>query len=412
MQVLAVIVSKCSVMPIRQMIAPSPGFAIPMAVVFGCSAPLANCSSTDLASGVYKQKSPTSFIDRVQGSAIPIGVALELHDFSNTDCWRALVLYGLNTATYKIALAKTLLDFALANQSTVTWPELSRAFFEQYRRRLQQNDGMPQGGTPGRRTKMEQFFAEYRLGKLTESQAIEAVGAEAFGDVIPRFHNLGREQGLQGKFYEFDEGRQIILTDAAFDVASEASQLTAEIEARWSLLEGAYSITAGNYKLANDIRDIYLAGGYARKDLTPNIPFLQGYQGNRCFYCGEEISDTVHVDHVLPRQVLHHDEIWNLVVAHEFCNLQKKDRLVGPHFVRKLIARNENIMGSNHPWKKKIIVALGATPAARARRTDAHYKNVTEVLRWNYWGGAPGYSPASDPFYSRLITVLNNKSLR
>lgn len=80
--------------------------------------------------------------------------------------------------------------------------------------------------------------------------------------------------------------------------------------------------------------------------IGPKNFWLRPYQGNRCFYCGEEVGEPVNVDHVLPRQALKHDDVWNLVLVHEFCNLQKEDRLVGPHFIRKLIARNEIIMGS------------------------------------------------------------------
>ena len=337
---------------------------------------------------------------------------MTISDFSSSDRWRALVLYGLNTATYKIALARTLLQLGQSQQNVVTWSELSRLFFEEYRSRLESNGGMPQSGLAGRRTKMERIVAEFRTGRVSEADAIELVGNEAFSDVIPRFHNLGKAQELQGTFYEVDFGKHLVLKDELFEIAGDATSLNTEIEARWSLLEGAYTIQAGDFELANSIRDIYIANGYSRRDLTPNIPFLQGYQGNQCFYCAEPISDAVHVDHVLPRQVLQHDEIWNLVLAHEFCNLQKEDRLVGEHFVLKLIARNENIMGSNHPWKKKIAAALGSTPAQRAKATREHYDNVCNVLGWNYWGGHADYNPETDPFYSRLITVLNNKALK
>ena len=70
-----------------------------------------------------------------------------------------------------------------------------------------------------------------------------------------------------------------------------------------------------DFKLANDLREIYIKNGYERKPLTHLIPFLNGYQGNVCFYCGEEMGN-IHVDHVLPRQVILNDEIWNLVLAH------------------------------------------------------------------------------------------------
>jgi 5-methylcytosine-specific restriction endonuclease McrA len=72
---------------------------------------------------------------------------------------------------------------------------------------------------------------------------------------------------------------------------------------------------------------------------------LQGYQGNMCFYCGVELRwGDIDVDHVLPRQIIQHDEIWNLVLAHRVCNMNKLDRVVGPHFMLTLIARNEDLM--------------------------------------------------------------------
>ena len=65
-----------------------------------------------------------------------------------------------------------------------------------------------------------------------------------------------------------------------------------------------------------------------RANLTTNIPFLKGYQGNTCFYSGEEIHGTPNVDR-MPRQVILHDQIWNLVLAHEECNLQSQTKLLG-----------------------------------------------------------------------------------
>ena len=65
-------------------------------------------------------------------------------------------------------------------------------------------------------------------------------------------------------------------------------------------------------------------------------------------------KDDIHVDHVLPRQVLQHDEIWNLVLSHSICNLNKDEFWVSKYYLEKLMFRNENIMGSNHPWKKNL----------------------------------------------------------
>ena len=65
-------------------------------------------------------------------------------------------------------------------------------------------------------------------------------------------------------------------------------------------------------------------------------------------------------------------------------------------------------MGSNHPWKYKISAALGTTSRKRALSLNKHYENVKKVLGSYYWGGTESYNPATDPFYCRIITALNN----
>ena len=258
---------------------------------------------------------------------------------------------------------------------------------------------------------MERVVAALKSDSLSKSQAIDDVGQNAFDDVIRRFHNLGTTTSFDGKFYRYEFGKSITLTDDLFRVVdSSGREVKDELDARWGLLEGAFAIKCEDYQLANEIRETYIKNGYKRRTLTPNIPFLQGYQGNVCFYCGEQMDRTdTHVDHVLPRQVLNHDEVWNLVLAHGHCNELKVDKLIGEHFLQKLVSRNENIMGSNHPWKAKISAQLGATPSERRASLRKHYDSVKSVLGDRFWGGSAAYNPATDPFYKRLITLINNK---
>ena len=335
----------------------------------------------------------------------------ERQPFSDSDYWKAITLYGLNAATYKPALAKTILKLASEDQVLVSWEELARHFLHEYESRLS-NSAMPQQGTPGRITKLEKTVAQLKTGILSQSDAISLIAAEGFNDVIPRFHTIGRDTKFaEGYFYEANFGKSLRLKDSLLSLANtELDQLIEEVDARWALLEGSFEINHSeiDLKLANDIRETYLSAGYKRTSLTNNIPFLAGYQGNVCFYCGEELTE-IDVDHVLPRQVLEHDEVWNLVLAHRHCNQMKSDYLVGPHFIEKLIRRNENIMGSNHPWKAKIQSSLGNTASQRASSLKHHYDNVSLIRGSAYWTGDKGYNPESDPFYRRLITQLNNK---
>ena len=334
-----------------------------------------------------------------------------MEKFSDSDFWRGIILYGLNAATYKIALGKILIELSDQGVEKVDWDLLSKSFFDSYYDRIANRIHMPQQSTPGRWTVMESIVKTHLTGNISKTEAIERVGREAFDNVIPRFQTIGRDKDIVAdKFYEFKLGKELIIKDSLHEiVAHYKKDLLTEIDARWSLLEGAFSLKRGNFQLQNDVLDIYLSKGYERTNITGNIPFLKGYQGNTCFYCGENIPEgDTHVDHVLPRAILNHDEIWNLVLSHSTCNLNKSDFVIGPHYVEKLIARNENIMGSNHPWKDKIKTALGSTPGKRKATLKWHYENVKTSLNNNFWGGISGYNPSTDPFYKRLITKLNN----
>jgi hypothetical protein len=331
--------------------------------------------------------------------------------FEEVDYWKAIVLYGLNQATYKIALGKTLLELTSQNQSSIEWHTLSESFLDNYIERIGKNP-TPQQSNPSRKTVLERIVTQLNLGVIDKEEAILRVSLEGLNDVIPRFQTIGNNTSLvANRFYQFNHGKKLYLNDSLFKISeTHRVELLDELDTRWSLLEGAFKITQGDFKLTNDIREIYLLDGYKRTNLTNNIPFLTGYQGNTCFYCGEAISnDDIHVDHVLPRQVLQHDEIWNLVLSHSVCNLNKDDSLVGKHYLEKLMFRNENIMGSNHPWKKKISDSIGDTKPKRIKSMLNHYENVKTVLNGRYWENNPIYNRQNDPFFSKLITQLNNK---
>ena len=134
-------------------------------------------------------------------------------EFETKDFWKALILYGLNQATYKIALGKTLFKLCDQGYTDVPWDVLSKEFLQQYINRLTAGEAMPQQSIPARRTRMEQIVSAIKSDKLSVDGAISEVGETAFGDVIHRFHNLGRDESFQGMFYRFDFGKSLTLTD-------------------------------------------------------------------------------------------------------------------------------------------------------------------------------------------------------
>ena len=319
--------------------------------------------------------------------------------------WRAIVLYGQNTATYKIALGRCLERFAGEGRTHVRLPELAEAFLDLYAERLQA--GKPQLLTPGRLTVMERVVALHRHGTIDRDEAVALVGRDAFADVVPRFHTV-HDRPVPVPFYERAPDGGLVLTDAAFAVFAgpDAAQLGAELGARWDLLKAAFALKRAPGSLANDARAIYLARGYERTSVTRLRPVLHGYQQGRCFYCGEPIlAGDGPVDHVVPRQFLMHDDVWNLVLAHGFCNEQKSDRLPGLDFIGQLVARNEHLIASNHPLRQQVVDRLGATADQRRRAVVRAHEDARLAIP-HEWDGLPGYRPATSEFYRSIVRSL------
>lgn len=329
-----------------------------------------------------------------------------MEKYSDKDFWRMLTLYGRNTATYKIALGQCLCNFTEADETNITMERLAREFFDLYNARL--DNGMPQLDHETRLTVMERVVARYKGGVIGYDEAIDYVAKNAFSDVVPRFHNLDR-MPLDHHFYEMTDSG-IVLTDSVFRVFDGADKetLKQELDARWSLLESAFAIRRENAQLINDIKQFYLLRGYDRTDITYMKDMLNGYQESRCFYCGELLDpDAIHVDHVIPRSFICHDEPWNLVLAHDGCNEQKSDALPSKYYIQKLVDRNERLIKSNHPLSQKIKDSLGETPQARRRETFRIYNQILDAVgEKNVWGGSHGFIPEKDPFYRSMIAMV------
>ena len=329
-----------------------------------------------------------------------------MRGFTEKDYWRAVILYGLNTATYKMAFAKSLDYLVSLGKTEVPMQELAEVFFHLYLNRLE--NGMPQLDQPGRMTVMEKVVARYNLGAVSLEEAIDYVEKNAFNDVLRAFPKLNREQ-IPVDFY-YHDGKKLYLTDSVHKLlsGSEREELMSEVDSRWGLIEAAFQMKRDiDSSLESDIRALYLFDGYERTDITDTVPVLNGYQKGACFYCGESMQGHgIHVDHVIPRQLVYHDEIWNLVLAHEFCNEQKSDSLPGRQYIEKLILRNEHFIASNHPIRGKLIATTGKTSRERKEFVERVYSHAQMIIPYT-WEGIRGYNPGTDEFYKSLIRGLS-----
>jgi len=209
--------------------------------------------------------------------------------------WRSVILFGRNAASYKFALAKSLLEIAPTGKTVITLEELADPFSRHLCEHI--------AHSPRQVTSSGSQFLDacrsYNDGTSTREALLHATVKNGFNNVIDAFH-IVNNAALPVQFYTKDysaRSRKIILTDEIFKLQDTAfyNNFAKETESRWRLVETAWeqNISAGlldiQYTELGDLLYIDTAK-YRRKTVTSARAALNGYQKGKCFYCFDDIS--------------------------------------------------------------------------------------------------------------------------
>ncbi|EPF6298680.1 HNH endonuclease signature motif containing protein [Acinetobacter baumannii] len=307
--------------------------------------------------------------------------------------FRSIFLLGANTATYKFALAKSLLELKAKDISFISLDELSPLFAKQLIEHIQSGKRQIQGKGSA---KLLNALYLHTQGQISEELMLNVTRAEGFKCVLDAFHNLPKKQQAT-KFFEKsvqDKKQGITLTDNLFGIfqSHDFNNFEHEIEGRWNLVESAWSeddVIRVQYDTDTEklyylkpVSDNTFLHSHLRTDLTPVRKPLNGYQKGKCFYCYKSISvesnqvNTCDVDHLIPMSIqfgttydLQLNEVWNLVLACKECNRWEQGGKAGNlpqrQFLVRLHHRNEYLIESNHPLKENIIARTGKNANSR-----------------------------------------------
>jgi HNH endonuclease len=238
-----------------------------------------------------------------------------------------VLLFGRNVASYKFALAKTLLDLANRADDRVLLEELAAPFARYVCEHLRLVDKQ----TTSPSSKFLDTCRAFNQGELSEDRLIETTARLGFNNVIDAFHVVGAGP-ISVRFFEDERksgrGRAAIrLRDDLRHLVGSAhgSALSDEAESRWRLVETAWALQlprAGVAVQADAATNLLFIERVRRVNLTGVRAALNGYQQGRCFYCRDEISlSTTDIDHFFPwvlkerGEMPDADGIWNLVLA-------------------------------------------------------------------------------------------------
>ncbi len=335
-----------------------------------------------------------------------------MENLTDKDYWHFLISFGRNASTYKPAWGKILADLGRTNSDKkIRLSELAEQLFNNYNERTLANH-LPQMGQLGKQTVMEHKLAEFRLGRITKEKAVKEVTENVKVMVAQKFHTLNGLP-IPRPFYTLsDDGYSIQPNDSLFNVFADNQNkhLDNEMDSRWDCLEIGYSQMQQSFSLDVNLEkegEEYIINKEERKNLTPLRYVLDQYQHNTCFYCGEELYEPIHVDHVIPYQAILHNQIWNLVLSHESCNEDKLDFIPSMKFIEKLKERNEFVLKSDLPLKQLLKKDLGNSYQERMKQVDKQYDYAKrKIIRM--WRGKNDYDPSEDENWKKYVRAKND----
>jgi hypothetical protein len=314
--------------------------------------------------------------------------------------WRAVILFGNNVASYKFALGKALLRLAGEGKERVTLQDLAEPFAAHLCEHL--------GHTDKQATSKESRFLEacraFNRSEIDKDRLVETTVRLGFNNVIDAFHVVGAKP-IPVQFF-VDERQErpkaVRLTDQLIQLAGcvQFQNLTPEVEARWRLVETAWSLGLPPHLLAVSYESesglLVVPERYGRrKSVTGSRQALNGYQKGKCFYCARPVvlDDAsflgVDVDHFFPHmlklelQGWNLDGVWNLVLACRDCNRGvngKSARVPDLPYVERLHARNEWLIDSHHPLRETIIAQTGTSEPERRAFLQGRYDDAIAAL--------------------------------
>ena len=270
-----------------------------------------------------------------------------------------IVAVGQKTNSYKFALWRALAHLA-PNGSGISKFDLAPLFLGYYwplevryhirqgidpdkdpivmkRIRERLNDGTIAQG---------ESLADFQKRNLAEYQRLVArIAAEAFDDVIPRFHIVRRE-AVDPKIFTFNgkigaSGPTIELTKGGKRFLTDYRKLVDYVA-----VSGWVRFTE-EFTSAPKLHDKINGTNARRGAVSQWCKALLEIQGGKCFYDENHEMTSPEVDHVLPWSFVLDDKTWNLVVACRQCNNEKRDRLADEGSLHRLCTRNEQILKGN-----------------------------------------------------------------
>lgn len=321
-----------------------------------------------------------------------MAINFQENDPSLESQWRAIILFGKNSATYKFAFGKSLLELVSKETNSISLKDLSPFFVNSILEHLKTND--KQGNSNS-----STFLAacrKFNNQEITYDNLLSITEKYGFTNVIDAFQNVNGGI-IPNQFYYKDytrNSKKIIITDDLLRLKESCQfvNFNEEVEARWNLVETAWNFQINpnllEVKIDDNLQTLFIENDFMKRiNITSAKASLNGYQKGKCFYSFQDISiisgdeNICAVDHFFPhvhkisinQSGANVNGVWNLVLVEKFVNLDKSAKIPELKYLERLYKRNEFYISSKHPLGETIINQTGKTPTERRNFLQKQY---------------------------------------
>ena len=299
--------------------------------------------------------------------------------------------------TYKFAMARFLLDYSNRyDKLHIDYSTIAAYFLKYYwtqvcklkMKHASQRNKQPEIVTIIEREFTKPYYPQtFNKIKVKEpkkiSRCVAQIEKKCFHNVVWRFQKVKVNKSVESKlFFDYkiarvvNSNKKYVDLDYGIYLNPNAMQFLKKFNVllmRSVILEWAKFLESRNVGLP---KVILKTDGekIPRGNLTKYRQLLEPFFPD-CFYCGCSLSSDkrqTHVEHVIPFDYIAEDDIWNLTLVCQKCNLKKLGALPPKDYLKKLIIRNKEY-SVQIPELEKSLVRLDMDFEKTIRR---HYDNA------------------------------------
>jgi hypothetical protein len=216
-----------------------------------------------------------------------MAINFQENDPSIESQWRAIILFGKNSATYKFAFGKALLELTSKETNSISLKDLSPIFVNSILEHLKTND--KQGNSNS--STFLNACRKFNNKEITYDNLLSITEKYGFTNVVDAFQNVNGGI-IPNQFYYKDyygSSKKIIITDDLLRLKEsfQFANFNEEVEARWNLVETAWNLQINSnlleVKIDDDLQTLFIENDYMRRvDITSAKASLNGYQKGKC----------------------------------------------------------------------------------------------------------------------------------